>query len=928
MRPLQLTLSAFGPYASESTLDLSALGKHGLYLITGDTGAGKTTIFDAITYALYGEVSGDNRKAGMLRSKYADAETPTFVALRFAYRGQIYTIRRNPEYTRQARRGDGLTIEKAGAELTLPDGRIVSKLREAALAIQDIMGLDRAQFTQVAMIAQGDFLKLLLATTDDRKSIFRHIFKTDMYAHLQEKLKEQVSALTKTCAAHRAGLAQYISMIDCPEGHALGEILSDTQSPRLRELLDSLATLNAQDREAVAAAQAQLQVLEAQLAAANKDIGRAEKTEAAKTALAAEKAQLAQDANALSALQAQLDAAIQTRPSRESLTAEITLLRSKLAEYDVLEQCTAKLAQQQAAITQNQSLAQQLQSQVAATAASIEKQKAGIASLQGIEVVLEQLKRARDDAAKREKELDTLTEQFKAYRMHEELLQNKQAAYTTATTASAQAQDHYVHMNRLFLDAQAGILATGLSDGAPCPVCGATHHPSPARPSDNAPSEEALQNAQNLANAAAQKTATLSAEAGEARGRLAVAETELLSKAQSWLYEKDERTSPTFDKNAFAQVLLEKRECAAAAARNLHQEVEAAQSNADRKNKAERLLPDIEAKLQNERDRVNTLETELARAVTAMEGHQTELNRLSASLTHASLAEATTAIAAKENTLKTMTNAETIAKTKYEEAHNATTLRKGTIDALQKQLAEAEDLALTEIREKGLVLARERNARLAEANRSSERLTQNEKILHALEAQSDALEKAETRLSWTKTLSDTANGNLSGKEKIMLETYVQMTFFDRVIIKANLRFMGMSGGQYELVRGTEAENNRSQSGLDLDVIDHFNGSRRNVRTLSGGESFMASLSLALGLSDEIQQSAGGIQLDTMFVDEGFGSLDENALRQAIHALQGVSEGNRLVGIISHVGDLKEKIGKQIVVTKDKLGCSHARVVAE
>ena len=182
---------------------------------------------------------------------------------------------------------------------------------------------------------------------------------------------------------------------------------------------------------------------------------------------------------------------------------------------------------------------------------------------------------------------------------------------------------------------------------------------------------------------------------------------------------------------------------------------------------------------------------------------------------------------------------------------------------------------------------------------------------------------AEKRYGYVSSLADTANGKLSGKEKIMLETYIQTTYFDRIIARANLRFMKMSDAQYELKRLEEASNNRSQSGLDLGVIDHYNGSQRSVKTLSGGESFMAALSLALGLSDEIQSSAGGIQIDTMFVDEGFGTLDSDSLELAYNALAGLTEGNRLVGIISHVSELKDKIDKQIVVTKEKSGGSNA-----
>ena len=205
------------------------------------------------------------------------------------------------------------------------------------------------------------------------------------------------------------------------------------------------------------------------------------------------------------------------------------------------------------------------------------------------------------------------------------------------------------------------------------------------------------------------------------------------------------------------------------------------------------------------------------------------------------------------------------------------------------------------------------------------RLSSNAAVKKKIEEKSGELTSLEERWAWVKALSNTANGNITGKEKVMLETYIQMTYFDRILVRANRRLLSMTGGQYELVRRQVADNNRSQSGLELDVIDHYNGTQRSVKTLSGGESFKASLSLALGLSDEVQSSAGGIRLDTMFVDEGFGSLDEESLQQAIRTLAELGEGNRLVGIISHVGELKEKIDRQIVVTKAKTGGSRAEI---
>jgi DNA repair protein SbcC/Rad50 len=249
-----------------------------------------------------------------------------------------------------------------------------------------------------------------------------------------------------------------------------------------------------------------------------------------------------------------------------------------------------------------------------------------------------------------------------------------------------------------------------------------------------------------------------------------------------------------------------------------------------------------------------------------------------------------------------------------------------SIKSLKSQLSSGCALDKDEELEKKTDIENKKGEDDAKSKAIHTRIETNTQALTNIRAKSDSLSELEKRYTWMKSLSNTANGNISGKEKIMLETYIQMTYFERIIDRANTRLMTMSGGQYELKRRREAENNRSQSGLDLDVIDHYNGTERSVKTLSGGESFKASLSLALGLSDEIQASAGGVKLDTMFVDEGFGSLDEESLDQAMRALSGLADGNRLVGIISHVGELKNRIDKQIIVTKDKSGGSRATIV--
>ena len=924
MRPLTLTISAFGPYAGEVVLNLAALGDKGLYLITGDTGAGKTTIFDAITFALYGEASGDNRRTSMFRSKYAAKDVPTFVSLTFACRGKTYTIRRNPEYTRESHRGTGQTLERANAELTLPDGRIVSKVRDVAIEVQNILGIDRAQFTQVAMIAQGDFLKLLLSTTDDRKAIFRHIFNTQVYAGLQEKLKAEVASLSKACTEARAGYLQYVRMIDCPADDALTEILVE-DAPQSRELLPLLADLITRDTDAAARAQVAITKLDANLAAVNIELGRAEEAEKAKAELAAEQARLPADAAALEALRTRLADAAATTPVREALTVELTLLKNKLAAYGELDAMRQAYDAAMRADAEKRAQADVARTAAATIQAQLEKQKAGISSLQGVEVQLAQSRHKLDEAERTAKALEALTMLLTSFRTQEADVQAKQNAYATAADTSAKAQAAFERMNRAFLDAQAGLLAESLIPGAPCPVCGSPAHPDPAAHTAEAPREDELEAARRQAAKAAQAASNMSAAAGEARGRLAVTETDLAARGTELL---GIRTPADME-----FVLQSKQQDATLLVDTLQKETEAFRVSTEKKARAEQLLPDMEAKCTAAAAQAEALAAALIQESAALTANHVDIAKLAASLPYASLAEASAAISAKEKQRAALADAEAQTQKEYDTANEAATLRKGRIAALEKRLTAESDTqtpiapaSIDDVRERGRALASERTALQAEAKAAAERAAQNRKLHEALTKQAQMLLETESRLQWTKALSDTANGNLTGKEKIMLETYVQMTCFDRVINKANLRFMAMSSGQYELIRSETAENNRSQSGLELAVIDHYNGSHRSVRTLSGGESFMASLALALGLSDEIQQSAGGIQLDTMFVDEGFGTLDENALRQAMQILLSMSEGNRLVGIISHVGELKERIEKQILVTKNRAGESHARIV--
>lgn len=1096
MRPLKLTVSAFGPYAGRVVMDLDRLGSRGLYLITGDTGTGKTTIFDAITYALYGEPSGDNREPSMFRSKYAQPETPTEVELVFSYGGRIYTVRRNPEYERPAKRGGGTTVQKADAELVLPDGRLVTRAREVNQEIVRIIGLSRGQFSQIAMIAQGDFLKLLLADTKSRQEIFREIFKTRYYMVFQEKMKSEAGRLQRECEAARASVQQYIGGVACRGDDPLLPALQKARAGELPlpEAVELIGTLIAQGQAEESRYQAELDRLDEELGENAALLGKAEELHktrekldeacrqreallpqaaASQTALEEEQKKAPRQealAKAQAALEAELpryqdlagqEAALESltadvaaleqecraqedeeKRGSEALTAwrrELETLSAAEAERERLLHCRSQAERRQEALAALEILADQWQAclekidgerrrqeerkrQQAALAARLTRQRTSLETDRetfqagaGLAVEKQALLHRQERARERRSALTRLLGDLDCCGREAAALQAAQADYRRAQERAEKLGEVYRRENRAFLDEQAGVLAQSLAEGQPCPVCGSSRHPAPARLSGGAPTEAALEAAKGAWEAAQREAQEASMAAGARRAALDGRGEQLLRAMVDYV------EAPALE--TAREQLTACRESAAEELTGLHEALadleaqlacrEALEQEITRREGA---LKDLEQEAQSLAEAAN--QAEVARG--ALDGRRRQLEEglrrdLASQLDAGGLEEAPAAIAGAleavreelarlaeqdrallgrlerkralegqipqaEQALRALAEAaarlreelagarsrreemreqirqrrerlpfpersqaeeEIAALRKEREALSGALARAQETAARYRQALAAADAAVGELRQL-LESAQEadqealRQRRLELTKRRTEAgegqkavhawLTANRTALQSIRERAADLEKLERRYTWMRTLSNTVNGNLAGREKVALETYIQMTFFDRILRRANLRLMVMSGGQYELKRRREAGDNRGQSGLELDVVDHYNGSERSVKSLSGGESFKASLSLALGLSDEVQSAAGGIRLETMFVDEGFGSLDEESLNQALRALTGLAEGNRLVGIISHVAELKEKIERQIVVTKDRAGGSRVEIV--
>nr|WP_300129558.1 SMC family ATPase [uncultured Butyricicoccus sp.] len=1076
MRPIKLTISAFGPYAGTVELDMDKLGTTGLYLITGDTGAGKTTLFDAITYALYGEASGRNRSVGMLRSKYADAKTPTFVEMVFCYRNAQYTIRRNPTYERLALRGDKMTQESAKAELTMPDGRVMTKIKAVDTQIQEILGLDYGQFTQIAMIAQGDFRELLQAKTDKRREIFRYLFQTERYQKLQSRLSKDAKELAEQYQDIARLVAQCVRTVRCPQGHALEEEWDAVKAGQ-RDLTQTVLTLQGlvdADEDSRKNCLEQLEKIEKQISELEEKNRQAQQTIQWKNSLENLRQQHAQMEQKLQMLEQKVDAAQQNMTQAHQIAEQIALEQTLLPRYEELERKTEQLEQSQQEWNRIQQKMPKKQQELEEIQEQIETCKEQLSSLKNVETELQQLTYTRKELEQYARELQTLSDKWTDYQQitvknsqavqqleqveislkqcdnwleqdrkelncvqdagqqlaiyeneHNRLLErerqlkqldSKHSNYLELLAQLETAQQHFLHIqheyehkqrqfeaqNRAFLNGQAGLLAKDLVDGMPCPVCGATEHPHLAQLADQVPTEQALEQAKKDVETALLEERQASGAALAVRTKLETAQADLCTLADALLGDDmlqglaqrlyaqqqilNEELIQIDQKVYTAKRIMKRREILQTQIsrqeqeqRQLTAEVQskrdavtssAAQMQAARKDTqklacdlfGECPLEQLEQKLSQQttetaqrqtllerqicdktamKEQRDTLETELPRMenqrealqqqikdftveqtvlYTTIEERKTQISHLQKELHYTDLMAANRAIDQMKREKESIQAAWTQAQEQAAQAKQEVSKMEGQIQTLKEQIAAAPEIALDDVLAQKQQVQTEKNQIQAQKDQLTAALTVNMDNLHQLEQIGKQQTELENRLKWVRALANTANGEIVGKEKVMLETYAQAAYFDRVVERANLRFRVMSGGQYDLVRRKEAGNLRSQSGLDMDVIDHYNGSCRDVASLSGGEAFMASLSLALGLSDEIQQSAGGIQLDTMFVDEGFGTLSEDALGQAMAALQNLTEGGkRLVGIISHVPELKSRIARQVVVSKDKSG---------
>ena len=910
MRPKQITMSAFGPYAEKTVIDMDKLGTKGLYLITGDTGAGKTTIFDAISYALFGEASGDVRDASMFRSKYADKETPTFVELVFEYNGKEYKVKRNPEYMRPNKKGDGETKETAKAEMILPDGSDVNKITEVNEKIKELLGVNKKQFSQICMIAQGDFRKLLDADTKSRIEIFRNIFKTEKFKEIQDNVARDTKNLSEKKEDTKKSINQYIDSIKCDETDVkylelqkaqAGEMLTEDAVKLIESIIET-------DENNKKDADEKLENIDKDLNDINVKIETSKKQKQNKKQFEENEENLKSKRSHLEQAEKVFESEKEKQADKKKLEEKSALIKDKLPKFEELDQLNRDLCK-------NTSRAKELQEKITNAKSDIGQLKRDevnykeeLDSLKDCNEKCIFVKRQQEDYKAKAKNINELKDKFNEYNHLEKKLEENKKDVELAINESTRLIEVFSCKNDLFLKEQAGIIAQSLQNNKPCPVCGSLEHPSPAIKSDDAPTEADVKKAKKLADEATEKANRMSQDVKSLEGRIKELKSSLNQDGKKIISDFELLTAEVQLKAVESENNF--------ALSEIKSQIEELEKAVERKDKIEKELPEIQKKISDIDKNLREWEKEHEGCETLAEEKFEQVSKIKQELEFESVDAAKKKISELKARIDEINEAYTKAQNEVKETTESIKLLEGGQKTLKTALETIVDYDEDALNSKYEELNNQKEEVTKIRDSVNSRITNNSDNLKEIKSKSKELIGIEKEYEWMNTLSETLNGKITGKERIQLETYVQMSYFDKIINKANLRLLTMTDNQYELKRREENKNS-GQVGLDLDVIDHYNGTVRSVSSLSGGESFKASLSLALGLSDEVQSSAGGIKIDTMFVDEGFGSLDEESLQQALKALTGLSDGNRLVGIISHVTALNERIDNKIIVKKER-----------
>ncbi|HEX2925381.1 MAG TPA: AAA family ATPase [Ruminiclostridium sp.] len=1044
MKPLKLTISAFGPYAKEQTIDFTTLTEQ-IFVISGPTGAGKTTIFDAISFALFGEASGSSRDRDSLRSDFAEPDTETFVVLEFELKGKVYRIRRSPQQEQKKLRGDGFTIRNADAELLLPDGTLITRVANVDERINGLLGINKSQFKQIVMLPQGEFRRLLEADSNEREVIFRKIFGTEGFAEIQKRLDDESRELYKAVHDVKTRMDTHINHFDLGDDQTLEETRA-AKNINIEQFVSSVKNFLQKDKAAIeeikielvqdAKALALLQEETARCLEINRKLSEREQTalkyesllsrtnefsekekelEYARKALPINEIdeQCRKVRQGLDLKTGELNFAKETLEKRtcefnaasESLKAhkqleeenkkeetELVLLEnmlSKVIEYEKGLKLLATAGSKHNLLTAELENAQK---DMEASRNKDREQEENLKLLYSTEAECAGLEKKISENKKLLLELDGIRKLVEAYHGQIDELENQRAEFAAFEKEFSDFRDRLDQMEDNYIRGQAGILAKTLQEDTPCPVCGSLDHPKPARMLCNIPSEDEIKLRKTEFSSLSEKRTEMAKSISQLGGGIQSKRKEIKDRIDALDSSLICLTSEVGNvaQNGRLQTLLNQINLNGT---GLKEQTVKLKSQYNSKKEFVNKKNDLEKEHTDTRDRLGLLEEsiksltiqkasileDITRLQTQVKGIENEisedirsaskLNSRIEELKHKitqygqksgelerALESARVALAKteKEAAVKEATLAESLVEVKqldkllkeklvvsnfadYTQFLQMKKSQKG-IDELQNQINTyyQELKSLKDLKEhleeetKGFEKQDldTLNARCAQLQQKQQvlqdkqnlifsRFNNNDRTLRQLEYSMQDMRALEIKYSTIGGLAKVAKGE--NAQRITFERYVLAAYFDEIINAANLRLVKMTGSRYLLKRKEDKGKGRAQQGLELEVFDNYTGKARHVKTLSGGEGFKASLALALGLADIVQSYSGGISLDTLFVDEGFGSLDPESLDGAIACLAEIQKTGRLVGVISHVPELKERINCILEIITKKEG---------
>lgn len=920
MKPIKLIIQAFGSYIQRTEIDFTKFGDKGIYLITGDTGSGKTTIFDAIVFALYGNPSGENRDAKMIRSKYLDEKQnrdwETYAELEFEIKGKPYKIRRTPEYIRPAKRGTGETKQAASVLLTLPNKEAFSKIDDVNKKIEEIIGLSREQFVQIVMLPQGNFMKFLLSDTKEKQKIFNTLFDTKRYVEFQEEVKNEVNAVKKEIRDNRQKIGLEFSHIKCRENSAFAEertrYVEESQKDDAYDYanaLELIALVNEEYQTDLDKSSAELEKLEQELEQLTEDLTKAEETEK-------RKAEYQKTQKNILALEEYLKECQEKKTQAEQEYAKyfeddfkMKQIQENLGLYDELDQIRQKQTELTQRISANKKNAEAVEKDLSKKQAELESCRTELQSMGDASAEILELTNKKRDLQEIQKQYNALSKKIQDYTSVEKMHQTAASKLQKSQNAYNVLDAEYNEKFNAFLLDQAGIMASDLEEGMPCPVCGSIHHPSLAVKSEQAPTEQEVEDSKAKREKAEQKCNDERVQVSEIKAKLETLKNEIDATLQELQLHGDSYMELSVYLDGQLKELQD-------SLKDVEKQIQEGEAKKKRKEELEQKIPKLEdAVKKNEKEQID-LKMEQVQLQSNLEHKNSEWEEKQKNLDYKSKKEAETVVVLYQKTLEQLKKNVDAVTEFFQNMQKEKITEEGKSASLKKQLKDAKTYDLDELKSKQIDLKSQKDAVSARKTVLFTNITTNVECKNKITGYANAIQKKEKKYQTIFTLADAINGQLNGQDKMTLEVFVQMKFFENIIQRANLHFLQFSSGQYELKRAEVGRNKTSKTGLDLNIIDHNNNTERDIKSLSGGEMFKASLALALGISDEIQSISGGVELETMFIDEGFGSLDEDTLGQAMNVLNKISE-NCTIGIISHVGALKQRVNNKIVVQKSR-----------